>query len=196
MRTDSGSWRRAGALGAFLACALGTTACGGGAADAAETPTAGTAASSSGAACSTPGATSTRQLLDGFDWRLEPVAGEELGYRYYSRLAADRGTMGDGFHPHDVVVADGTARLTATQGSRGTSWSGLWFSLSGTAREAGLLLDPRAALPGRVTSALQVSPAAWTVRVKGRSAALRALFPPAPGCTAGTTQGQGTMGVE
>jgi hypothetical protein len=100
-------------------------------------------------------------------WRLEPVAGEELGYRYYSRLAGDRGMMGAGLQPHSVTLGNGTAHLTAQEGSRGTSWSGLWYSLAGTAREAGLVLDPRATLPGRVARDLQVSLASWTARVKG-----------------------------
>jgi hypothetical protein len=119
------------------------------------------------ASCAVIGAATATQPLDTFDWRLEPVGGEELGYRYYSRLAGDRGKMGDGLHPYGVTIANGVARLTAEQGSRGTSWAGLWYSLAGTARETGLVLDPRAALPGQVTSALQVSLASWTARVKG-----------------------------
>ncbi len=118
--------------------------------------------------CLDQGPTTAVQPLDSFDWLLLPVGAEELGYRYYSRLAGDRGEMGGGLHPFSVTIANGEAHLTAEQGSMGTSWVGLWYSLSGTAREGHLVLDPRAALPGRVSATQQVSLVSWTTRVKGR----------------------------
>jgi hypothetical protein len=109
------------------------------------------------------------QLLEDFAWPSDPdpAGQEERGYRYYGRLAADRGDMGDGLQPHSLVVADGILIAEATKGPKGTSWVGRWYSTSHTALETGEVLSFSAPLSALIEQRWQPQISALYVRVKG-----------------------------
>jgi hypothetical protein len=102
------------------------------------------------------------QMVDDFSWPLDRGA-----YRYYSRLAADRGIMGDGLEPHGVTLDAGQLHLVATQGALGTSWAGLWESLAGTVGEAALSLDFQRALPWPIRDPYQARVTSVRLRARG-----------------------------
>jgi hypothetical protein len=130
---------------ALLVCLLGSPA--------------GAAVEPSGSSAAT---TAHVQLVDDFSWPLDSGS-----YRYYSRLAAARGTMGAGAHHHATTVEAGQLRLVAAQGDLGTSWTGLWASLSGDADDPTLALDFQRALPWPIRDAFQARITSIRLRARG-----------------------------
>lgn len=109
------------------------------------------------------------QLLDDFAWPSEadPGGEEERGYRYYGRLAADRGDMGDGLEPHSLTVTGGVLVARADTGPQGTSWVGRWHSTVHTASESAEVLDLAAPLSAIIDGSWQPRVSALYVRVRG-----------------------------
>lgn len=105
------------------------------------------------------------QTLDDFSWLLQGSA----SFRYYSRLAGDRGEMGDGLHTHFVIdeAGGGAVRLRADSGPQGTSWHGIWWSLAGTATELTRTLDLDAILPSPILPAYQAAIRAYQITLRG-----------------------------
>ena len=102
------------------------------------------------------------QLVDDFSWPLDSG-----GYQYYSRLAAARGIMGAGAQYHATTLEAGQLHLVATQGGLGTSWTGLWESLSGDADDPTLALDFQRALPWPIRDTSQARITAIRLRARG-----------------------------
>jgi hypothetical protein len=109
------------------------------------------------------------QLLDDFAWPSEadPSGQEERGYRYYGRLAADRGDMGGGLQEHSITVTNGVLIVLATSGPQGTSWVGRWHSTSHTALETAEVLNFSAPLSSLIHENWQPLISALYVSVKG-----------------------------
>ena len=109
------------------------------------------------------------QLLDDFEWPsdADPLGQDERGYRYYGRLAADRGDMGGGRQVHSLTVTNGVLIAEATSGARGTSWVGRWHSTSHTGMERDEVLDFSAPLSPIINAEWQPMVSALYVRVRG-----------------------------
>lgn len=113
------------------------------------------------------------QLLDDFGWPsdADPSGQEPRGYRYYGRLAGDRGDMGigpdGGKQDHSLSVANGVLTAMATSGPDGTSWVGRWHSTDHSAAETLEVLDFSAPLSPLIQESWQPLISALYVRVKG-----------------------------
>lgn len=111
------------------------------------------------------------QLLDDYEWPSEadPAGQQERGFRYYGRLAADRGDMGDGLEYHALSVVNNCLHAVATSGGQGTSWVGRWHSLQHTALEVGdaNVISFTAPLPAPIAHRWQMPITALSFRARG-----------------------------
>ena len=111
------------------------------------------------------------QLLDDYEWPsdADPAGQQERGFRYYGRLAADRGDMGAGLEYHALSVVNNCLHAVATSGDQGTSWVGRWHSLQHTALEVGDadVISFTAPLPAPIASQCQMPITALRFRACG-----------------------------